>query len=862
MKLKNPVNIILLAISFVIFGGLGMIFITQMELLPGYSWDDLQNRHPVELSLQLANDLNEDGKEDIITNAFPRSIEIDELTRFSNQDPTFGGVYAINGQSGGVIWEQTYETPVIKVMSVGDINSDGFQDFFNNRVMVNSSWGMKMENRSGELVEVYEPQIIHNDFSNQIMSGENGEFLSESLTNWLVSDVIRIGDLGDDLEDFILLEGKYTEYSNNYIMNISTYFLNGTRTRTIEMDAYIYSDLRGEFSMPALKEFPYKGTTQALFIDYDTIILFNTSKSSFMDQIYNKTALHFQQYSFIEDLNLDGVPEIIIASEYGNVSILSGVDGTLIQDFVLPTSSWNLKIDEIGNPLGDHSTYILIKNNDYNNKEFYTYIYSISLTERELIWEYFKPYGDQDERPRLFPLSDDLTGDDINEIILIYRYQPAFPFSTDVRRYVTLNFITDEELGIVNSDRWIESPINIPDFDGDGIKDFAFEDGLSIYAIATQKPYAIWQSPLFDLGMPLFILLASILLIGIIILLINVKKLKPKRERLRQSKMAVTANIISIAITTISFSLFLFLLNVFNRTLIAGDPMTNITIVYLTTTIVWFGLLPLTAAIFNQFAARFAYGFIKLRNFFFKFSRNYKHAIFVEDLQGRFQLSTTIRLKRVILPMLLSISIGFYTYNTLAPILGYLQDFDTFGGQEFFSFMIGYNLLCILPMILSFIVFSFFISGNYMLDDAGIAYYLESKKHRRPGDVEPISIWSQSIIKGIAGFSAIITFVSFFQTVDLSGLYTQTGDDPMISFFFGLFISIAMFYGTPFLTSFAYILFAIEIMDFSYENNTEKLYRIMKKHGYDTTPRSITNLFPSGYERLREDKNLSKKREK
>ena len=158
-------------------------------------------------------------------------------------------------------------------------------------------------------------------------------------------------------------------------------------------------------------------------------------------------------------------------------------------------------------------------------------------------------------------------------------------------------------------------------------------------------------------------------------------------------------------------------------------------------------------------------------------------------------------------------------------------------------------------MLLTFIAFSFFISGNYMLDDAGIAYYLESKKHRRPGDVEPISIWSQSIIKGIAGFSAIVTFVSFFQTVDLSGLYTQTGDDPLISFFFGLFISIAMFYGTPFLTSFAYILFAIEVMDFSYENNTVKLYKIMKKHGYDTTPRSITNLFPSGYERLREDKN-------
>ena len=859
MRLKNPVNIILLAISFVIFGSLGIIFITQMELLPGYNWDELQNRHPVELNLQLAEDLNNDGKLDLIANAYVRSIETDELARFIYQEPEFGGVFAIDGQSGEVIWDQTYETPVIKLMPIGDINSDGIQDYFNDRVLVNSSWGMKVENRSGELVEVYEPQILHNNFSNQIMSGENGEFISGSLTNWLVSDVIRVGEMDDSLEDFILLEGMYTEYSNNYLINISTYFINGTRTRTTSMDAFINPDLRGEISTPALREFNYKGMSQALFIDYDTLILYNTSINGFMDQIYNKTHMNIRQFSIIEDLNLDGVPEIITTAENGNVSLLNGLDGNLIYAFMLPTSSWDPNIDEIGTLTGDHSTFILFKNDDYDNKEFSAFIYSISLTGPGLFWEYYKSYDNQDNGPRVFPLGDDMTADNINEIILIYRYQPAFPLSSDVRRYVMFDFITGKTLATINSDRWIESPINIPDFDGDGLKDFAFEDGLSIYALATQKPSAIWNSPLFEFGMPLLVFLASALVLGIVILLINVKKLKPRRERLKQSKLAVIVNIISIAITIISFSLFLFLLNVFNRTLIAGDPMTSITTVYLTTTIIWLGLLPLTAAIFNQFAPRFAYGFIMLRNFFFKFSKNYNHAIFVEDLQGRSQLSTTIRLKRIILPTLLSISIGFYTYNTLAPILGYKQDFDTFGGQEFFSFMIGYNLLCILPMLLTFIAFAFFISGNYMLDDAGIAYYFESKKHRRPGDVEPISIWSQSIINGIAGFSAIVTFFSFFQTVDLSGLYTQTGDDPLISFFFGLFISIAMFYGTPFLTSFAYILFAIEVMDFSYEKNTEKMYSIMKKHGYDTTPRSITNLFPSGYERLREDKKSSKK---
>ncbi|MHA1457487.1 MAG: hypothetical protein ACTSRT_15445 [Promethearchaeota archaeon] len=154
-------------------------------------------------------------------------------------------------------------------------------------------------------------------------------------------------------------------------------------------------------------------------------------------------------------------------------------------------------------------------------------------------------------------------------------------------------------------------------------------------------------------------------------------------------------------------------------------------------------------------------------------------------------------------------------------------------------------------MVLTFIIFSFFISGNYLLDDAGIAYYLESKKHRRPGDIEPISIWTQSIIKGVAGFSAIITFIAFFQTVDFSGFFTETGDNAIFMFIFGIFFVTVMFYGTPFLTAFSYILFSIEVMDYSHDYNSEKLYKKMQKHGYDTTPRKLTNLFSSGFEELR-----------
>jgi hypothetical protein len=53
-----------------------------------------------------------------------------------------------------------------------------------------------------------------------------------------------------------------------------------------------------------------------------------------------------------------------------------------------------------------------------------------------------------------------------------------------------------------------------------------------------------------------------------------------------------------------------------------------------------------------------------------------------------------------------------------------------------------------------------------------------------------------------------------------------------------------MFWGTPFLTAFAYTLFSIEVMDFSLDFNKQKLYYFMEEAGYDTTPRDLTNIYP------------------
>lgn len=282
-----------------------------------------------------------------------------------------------------------------------------------------------------------------------------------------------------------------------------------------------------------------------------------------------------------------------------------------------------------------------------------------------------------------------------------------------------------------------------------------------------------------------------------------------------------------------------------------GTNNTNIVIAFLVVTITWYGTLPLTAALYNRFAPQFAYIFVKLRDLFFKISKGYKNDIIILDMKGRKEIGIIIQLKRLILPLLLAISVGFYSYDTLTTLLGYPQTFGVFGSTEFFSFMMGYMLCCVLPMILSFVFFSFFVSGNYLLDDAGVVYYRENKKYRQPGDIEPLSIWSQSIVKGIAGLSAILTFGAFLSTVDFSGFF-EGGD--AFTIIFGVLITVVMFGGIPFLTAFSYVLLAGEVMELCAEENIKKLHNIMEKNGYDTTPRDITNIYPSGFPSSEKDK--------
>ncbi len=841
-KKSQPINLVLIGVSLIVFGSLGIIFITQMELQPGLGWYDIDGLYPSIINPLEIEDINGDAVPDIL--CYVDILYHEEEDSVDHNTPLYGSIFALDGLNGEVIWFKEYDSPIKRVFSIMDVDNDGHSDFFIDKASVEPEF-----DNSGSTI------IIPNKFTNQLISGIDGTEIPIStvdginFTNSAIIDLVSFSDLTDEHEDIFCLEYKYFESWENYLCNITGYFINGTKKTDFFLGDYV-PNVDDKSTIPGIELLSHFDSTNLLYIGLNSLHLFNLSLSNYMEEIYNVTFFeNIIDYTFIEDLNLDGIREISAIIHSGEIFLIDGSNGNIIQSIDSSITLDQAYIKDIPSPIDDGTALFLLDTYHWVEEglnEEKIRVYSLTTSSQEIIWS--SDRQGEDSNIISFVLDDDFNGDSISEIVLYERIETSTG-TGDVHRYRVFSVPDGNVLSTINLNNWPEYVISTHDIDGDGKKDFAIGDADTLLVISSKKPSGMWLSSTFGFGMPLFIVLLISLISGLLLLILNIRKIEIDTKKAKESKLTISVNAIVIALMTISFTLFLLILNIFNKTLILGEPMTELVIVYISVVIIWFGMLPFTAAIYNKFSPRFAYLFIKLRIIFFKISKSHNNEIIVLDMKGREDLGTINRIKRVLLPLLLSITVGFYTYNTLAPLLEYPQSFTNFGSNDFFGFIIGYNVCCMLPMVLSFLMFSFLFSGNFLLDDAGIAYYLESKKHRKPGDIEPISIWALSFVKGMAGLSAIITFWSFFSLVDFSGFFRGE-----ISFIiFGTFLVIVMFWGAPFFSAFAYMLLAIEIMNYSKDVNSERLYNIMKKNNLDTTPRDLINIYPAGYKPPKKD---------
>ena len=171
----HPVNYTLLAASLIVFGSLGLVFITQMELQPGWLWEDLREENSLEVSAIKADDLNEekDGIMDVL--AYSDVLRQDDRrANDPNDTPNYGMIFALDGLTGAEIWHVDFGNPVKRVFEVMDINDDGYNDYFVDIASVGPNWVNDSNPGSEDLI----PKIIFDEFSNILIYGNNGTDIS------------------------------------------------------------------------------------------------------------------------------------------------------------------------------------------------------------------------------------------------------------------------------------------------------------------------------------------------------------------------------------------------------------------------------------------------------------------------------------------------------------------------------------------------------------------------------------------------------------------------------------------------------------------------------------------------------------
>jgi hypothetical protein len=841
-------SVIFIAISFLIMSVLGIIFLVQMDLQPGWEFNELQGKRPVKLSV-----IEDSGSNRIFCSTDFQGYGVYEST---NPDPNWGGIYLLNPKTGSLMEQRTLDGPIKDASQVMDVDKDGIKDYLISKATT-GEWSKEAADSDG-----YNLEIIEHGFTNKIISGKNLSDIEDtklSSSIWIF-DAVSGEEIVDGKSGFICLEKRNIsryEYSDFYEFYLTSYYENGTivRNYTLNPGLELY---HSEDGLPKIELFNYNGNNHLLFGNSTYFALYNLSTPNFVaNPIYNYTSPgheyeRFENFEIITDLDSDGIGEIVLINQTSNITAqilaINGISGKQIHrfDVSFEFEFFNAKITEINNTITGLTYLGLSFNGDTDlNGDYYHYlnitIYEITQTEVHQKYTNLISGTGGGKSESIGVLGDDLNEDGISEIIEYYRTSSSTQ-TMETFQMLIFGFIGEEIRITLDLNFYISELQSVADFDGDGIRDILIAQDESLTSISSREPLPIFLSTAFPLGYPIFFVLIAFLVISIILLFFYGRTFKfatePIKEKIRggikKKKLTIGTIVISVFLITITFVMFLSLINVMNSTLIAGTWISNVTIINLLVMILWYALLPLTAALYNLFAPYFAYFFIRLRSLFFRISNAYDDKILVLDMKGREELGLVSKLKRIIVPLSLSLAFGFFIYNTFAPLMGYRTTFTNISGESLGKFMGGYMLLCILPLVSSFTLFGFFNAGNYLLDDSGVVYLREPKNYRKPADVEPISYWTQSIVKGFAGLSAVLTFFQFVLGLDISKVVDMAG----IGAFFLTFLLIIIFYVLPFLTGFSYLLLAEELMDFSTDYNRDRLYRLMNKK-YDTNLREI-----------------------
>ena len=222
---RGTVSLVLLSISMIIFGSLGLLFLTQMEITSGWGFIKYDQEYNVDLNAEKYVDVNDDGVSEVLFYGFQ---EYESQRDIKYDTPEIGIIGILNGKTGEVIWDEQYDKPIINAFVIGDVDKDDYDDIFICQASVEEEW-QDADDEYGYI------EFKENEFDNHILSGKNGEEIdledSSPFSEAMVYDLIDLGDYKDDIEDLITLEMLYDKEidgEKTYNMTLNGYYINGT----------------------------------------------------------------------------------------------------------------------------------------------------------------------------------------------------------------------------------------------------------------------------------------------------------------------------------------------------------------------------------------------------------------------------------------------------------------------------------------------------------------------------------------------------------------------------------------------------------------------------------------------------------
>ncbi|MHA1681351.1 MAG: hypothetical protein ACTSUE_10100 [Promethearchaeota archaeon] len=252
-----------------------------------------------------------------------------------------------------------------------------------------------------------------------------------------------------------------------------------------------------------------------------------------------------------------------------------------------------------------------------------------------------------------------------------------------------------------------------------------------------------------------------------------------------------------------------------------------------------FASLPLIITLFTRLAPRSAMLYVNFQEFIFKKlmrkSKDYKVVVLDMDYARKFSPMSAI--SRSLFPLLVSLTIGLWVFQAMSS-----EVLTTLTGDFNLEWIAQFEMYAGMSFILSYFLLSLLIPGGWLLDDAGVVYFVEPRTNNSPGDISKISSWLLNLFKGLFGFTAMVNYYSLFKGLDLSFMFGP--DEPIFSIILNVVLVIILsLIMSPILYGFSAMMLSNKSLIDTLPYNKHMLFKFLEKKGIDTGPRRLRHFF-------------------